>query len=297
MVGSSLLRNLKIYGYSNLITKDKIELDLMNFSQVEAFYEQEKPEVVILAAAKVGGINANIQDPVAFLYNNLTIQNNVISLANRFRVEKFIFLGSSCIYPKNSEQPIKEESLLDGKLEATNEGYALAKITGIKLLEYYNKQFDMPGLVLNPCNLYGPNDSFDLNNSHVLSALVRKFMDAKSTGDKAVTVWGTGEARREFMHVDDLARAVIYFMNKSFAFDIINIGVGVDLSIKELAELIQSLTHYQGNLVWDRTKPNGMMRKCLDVAKMKKSGFEPKIGLRDGISEMISIYKNIKDIK
>jgi len=292
MAGSAIERKFKKEGFNNIITRASSELDLRNQNAVCDFFEKEKPTYVILAAAKVGGINANISYPVDFLYDNLMIQNNVIRSAFSNSVKKLFFLGSSCIFPRNSPQPLKEEYILQGELEPTNEGYALAKIAGIKLLEAYSRQYQSQYLVVNPCNLYGINDSFDLMHSHVLSALVKKFVDAvKDTNIKEVNIWGTGNARREFMNVDDLADAVFFYMQSETKINIINIGPGVDISIKELAELISDKVGYKGKIIFDKTKPDGMLKKCLDVTKMKNSGYYPKIGLSEGINQVINLYK------
>lgn len=292
MVGSGLERKLRKEGYNNIVTRTSNELDLRNQQAVDDFFEREKPTYVILAAAKVGGINANISFPVNFLYDNLMIQNNVIRSAYNNSAKKIFFLGSSCIYPRNSKQPLKEEYIMQGELEPTNEGYALAKIAGIKLLEAYSKQFNFEYLVINPCNLYGLNDSFDLKHSHVLSAMVKKFVDAVANPTtKEVVIWGSGIARREFMNVDDLADAVFFYMKYEDKINFINIGTGVDISIKELAEIISNKVGYKGQIIFDNTKPDGMLRKCLDVTKMKDSGFNPQISLSDGIDQVINLYK------
>lgn len=291
MVGSAILRKLQNFGYSNIITGSR-ELDLRDQMKVKAFLKEHKPEYVILAAAKVGGINANIKNPAIFLYDNLAIQNNVIHFSHESGAKKIIFLGSSCIYPKNCPQPMKEEYLLTGKLEPTNEGYALAKIVGFKLLESYYKQYGFESLSLMPCNLYGPNDSFDLEHSHVLSALVKRFTDATISDTKEIMLWGTGVAKREFMHVDDLAEALLYMMENYKSNDFINIGWGTDMSIKELAELIAHKVGYRGSIRWDSSKPDGMIRKCMDVSRMKELGYQPKITLEEGIEQMINIYKH-----
>ena len=293
MVGSAIIKSLEKDGYSNLVFRTSKELNLKDSLKVEKFFELEKPDIVIFAAAKVGGIQANINNPAIFLFDNLLIQNNVIKSALDFNVKKFLFLGSSCIYPKECLQPMKEEYLMTGKLEPTNEGYAIAKITGIKLLEAFNKQYGFDSISLMPCNLYGPNDSFDAENSHVLSALVKKFVDAEIQNLDSVILWGSGNARREFMHVNDMANAVKYFLENYNDTEFINIGPGVDISIKELAVLIASKVGFSGLIKWDISKPDGMLRKCMDVTKMKKNGFSPKISLNDGIIEMIKIYKNL----
>lgn len=291
MVGSAFYRKLKSEGFDNIITKRSSELDLTNQEQVFSFFQETKPEYVILCAAKVGGINANIQAPAEFLFDNLAIQMNVIHASHLHNVKKIIFLGSSCIYPKESPQPMKEEYLLSGKLEPTNEGYAIAKIAGLKLIEKYHEQYNMNVLSLMPCNLYGPNDHFDLEKSHVLSALVKRFVDAKNNNTPTITLWGTGIAKREFLHVNDLAEAMFFLLNNYDSPEFINIGCGKDISIKELALLIAKETEYEGDILWDDTKPNGMLKKCLDVSKMENAGFFPKISIEEGIKEMIKIYK------
>ncbi len=294
MVGSAINRLLQKNEYTNIITRNRNELDLKNQSEVNAFFHSQKPDYVFLCAAKVGGIQANIKHPGTFLMDNLQIQNNIIEAAYQNGVKKLLFLGSSCIYPKDCPQPMKEEYLLTGKLEPTNEGYAIAKIAGLKILEAYQKEFDFNGISLMPCNLYGPNDSFDLAHSHVLSALVKKFVDGVHDNTQEIILWGTGNARREFMHVDDVAMASLFMMNNYEDTEFINIGWGIDISIKELALLIAKLTNYKGNLVWDTSKPDGMMKKCMDVSKMIKNGFQPTIDLEKGIIDMITIYKTIK---
>jgi GDP-L-fucose synthase len=294
MVGSATVRHLQEAGYTNLIYKTSKELNLTNQAAVHKFFEAEKPEIVILAAAKVGGIQANIENPATFLVDNLNIQNNICEASLKNGVEKLVFLGSSCIYPKESPQPMKEEYLLTGKLEPTNEGYALAKIAGLKLLSGMQKQYGFNSISLMPCNLYGPNDSFDLKHSHVLSALVKRFTDATDNNDTDITLWGTGIARREFLHVDDVARAIVYMMENYNDPNFINIGCGYDVSIKELAEMIAAKTGFKGQIKWDSTKPDGMLRKCMDVSRQKEIGFEPEITLEQGVDQMISIYKKIK---
>ncbi|HBE01001.1 MAG: GDP-fucose synthetase [Spirochaetes bacterium GWF1_41_5] len=294
MAGSAILRLLEKEGYDNLILADKQTLDLRHFDSVNAFYENHKPDYIIMAAAKVGGIKINSEQPAVFLYDNLAIQNNLIHCAYLHKVKKVCFLGSSCIYPRECKQPMKEEYLLTGPLEPTNEGYAIAKIAGLKLAEYYYRQYGLCCISLMPCNLYGPNDSFDLDKSHVLSALVRRFSDAHDEKKQEITLWGTGAARREFMHVDDMARAVLFFLLNYNAPSFINVGTGTDVSIKELAELIAVKTGYQGKILWDTSKPDGMMRKRLDVSRMIQSGFSTHISLNEGINQMLDIYKKIK---
>lgn len=294
MVGSATLHNFKNAGYSNIIYKSSKELNLKDTLAVNNYFNLEKPELVILAAAKVGGIKANIENPATFLFDNLVIQNNVIDASYKYGVKKLVFLGSSCIYPRECPQPMKEEYLLTGKLEPTNEGYAIAKIAGIKLLEFYKKQHGFDSISLMPCNLYGPNDSFDLSHSHVLSALVKRFTDAVNENVPEITLWGTGNARREFMHVDDCAKAILFMLENYKDNDFINIGTGVDISIKELAEMIAELTGFTGKINWDHSKPDGMLKKCMDVSRMREIGFEPRITLKEGTMEMIEIYKKIK---
>ncbi len=297
MVGSAVLRLLKKDGFNNLILKSSKDLDLRDQVAVERFFSNERPDIVIMAAAHVGGIQANINSPAEFLYDNLTIQNNVIHQSYKYGVKKFCFLGSSCIYPRESIQPIKEEYLMTGQLEPTNEGYALAKIAGLKMVEYYNRQYNFPGISVMPCNLYGTNDSFDPTRSHVLSALVKKFVDAVEENIQTVDVWGSGKARREFMHVDDAARAIVFMMEHYEKSDFINIGWGKDISINELANIIAMKTRFWGEIKWDISKPDGMLRKCLDVSKMLDIGFNPKISLEEGIDKMIIEYKNYKNQK
>ncbi len=294
MVGSALLRLLQREGFGNVKTATRAELDLRDTKCVEAFFQRTRPRVVVLAAAKVGGIQSNRSFPADYLYDNLMIQNNVIHQAHRSDVSKLVFLGSSCIYPRDCPQPMKENFLLSGPLEPTNEAYALAKIAGLKMAQYYNQQFGMQCLCPMPCNLYGPNDSFDPQQSHVLSALVKKFCDAVHDGINEVALWGTGIARREFLHVDDLARAVLFLLETYRSADIINIGTGTDTSIRELAELIAGKVGYHGTLRWDVSMPDGMLRKCMDVSKMRALGFHPSIGLEDGIDQVIQGYRSTK---
>lgn len=294
MVGSAIYRLLTNNHYGSIIVKNRLELDLMDQSQVDTFFNVNKPEYVFLCAAKVGGIQANISHPATFLLDNLVIQNNIIQSSLKFGVKKLLFLGSSCVYPKECKQPMKEEYLLSGKLEPTNEGYAIAKIAGLKLIEGLRKEFGFNGISLMPCNLYGPNDSFDLAHSHVLSALVKRFVDAYDENLSEITLWGTGIARREFMHVDDLAEASLYMMLNYNEDEFINIGSGTDISIMELAELVSSAVGYKGIINWDTTKPDGMLKKCMDVSKMTNVGFNPKINLEKGVTQMIDLYKKIK---
>jgi GDP-L-fucose synthase len=294
MVGSAVVRLLKNRGFDKLILRSSKELDLRESSLVKEFFADEKPDVVVLAAARVGGIQANIDHPAEFLYENLSIQNNVIHQSYLHSVKQFCFLGSSCIYPRECPQPIKEEYLLTGPLEPTNEGYALAKIAGIRMVEFYRKQYGFAGISLVPCNLYGTNDNFDPRNSHVLSALVKKFVDAVADGATSVTVWGTGKARREFLHVADAAEAILFFMENYDSSGIVNIGWGQDISIKELANLIAHKAGFKGKLIWDSSRPDGMQRKCLDVSRMMSFGYVPKITLEEGIEKTIGEYWELK---
>ena len=260
--------------------------------KVEEYFKKERPNFVIHLAAKVGGINANMTYPADFIYDNLIMQTNVINSSRIYGVEKFVFIGSSCIYPATSPQPMMENYLMDGKLEPTNEGYAISKITGIKLLEAYKKQYNFNSICLMPSNLYGPNDSFDLKHSHVLSALVKKVVDAKHNNIHEIDIWGTGIARREFLHINDMANAIIYFMQNGIdELPFLNIGTGIEITILELLNLIITEIQFKGKVNWDKSKPNGMLRKCLDVTKMKNLGFKPKISLNEGLKQVIYEYK------
>lgn len=294
LVGSAVLRQLKSEGYQNLIVRTSAELDLCNQKAVNDFFTKEKPEYVFLAAAKVGGIHANNTYPADFIYNNLMIATNVIQAAYQNNVTKLLNLGSSCIYPKLAPQPIKEEYLLTGELEPTNEAYAIAKIAAIKLCKYYNQQYQTNFISLMPTNLYGPNDNFDLKNSHVLPALIRKFVEAKENNQDFVEVWGTGSPKREFLYVEDLADAAIYLMqNKDFfeIGDFVNVGTGEDVSIKELAELIQKVVGFEGELQWDTSKPDGTPRKLLDVSRLHALGWKHKVDLEEGVKRAVSWYQ------
>jgi GDP-L-fucose synthase len=285
MVGSALVRRLEAQDFTNLLTRDRSQLDLSDEFVVANFFDEARPDIVILAAAKVGGIKANNDFPVEFLLNNLRIQNNVICSAHKTGVRKLLFLGSSCLYPKLAPQPIPENALLTGPLEPTNEAYAIAKIAGIKLCQAYAREYDAKFVSVMPTNLYGPNDNFDLESSHVLAALLRKAHEAKTRGDKTLEVWGTGEARREFLHVDDLAAACLLLLEKYNSPEIINIGCGEDITIRELAELISDVVGFNGELVWDKTKPDGTPRKLLDVTRIRALGWRPAIPLRQGIAQ------------
>jgi GDP-L-fucose synthase len=284
-VGSAFMRRLGAEGFTNLLKPDRSQLDLMDEHAVLPFFLEKKPDVVILAAAKVGGIQANNDYPVEFLLENLRIQNNVIRSADQSGVRKLLFLGSSCIYPKFAPQPIPESALLTGPLEPTNEAYAIAKIAGIKLCQAYAREKGKKFISVMPTNLYGPNDNFDLETSHVLAALLRKAHEAKTRNEKKLVVWGTGEPRREFLHVDDLAAACLLLLDKYDSPEIINIGYGEDITIRELAELICDVVGFDGELVWDKTKPDGTPRKLLDMTSIRKLGWEPTISLRNGIAQ------------
>jgi GDP-L-fucose synthase len=291
LVGSAILKKLKKEGYNNLVYRTSSELDLRRQEKVEEFFKEEKPEYVILAAAKVGGIQANDTYSAEFLYDNLMIETNVIDAAYQNGVKKMLFLGSSCIYPKFADQPMKEDYLLSGKLESTNEGYAVAKITGIKLCEHYNKQYDTNFISAMPTNLYGPNDNFDLETSHVLPALIRKFHEAKVNDEDEVVIWGTGKPRREFLHVDDLADALLFLMNNYNGDQFVNVGVGKDISILELAELIKDIVGFEGEINNDLSKPDGTPRKLLDVTRLNDLGWEAQISLEEGIGDTYEWFK------
>lgn len=290
MVGSAILRKLQKEGYSNFVLATSAELDLRNQLAVSAFFESKKPDYVFLAAAKVGGIHANNIYRAEFLYDNLMIESNVIHQAYKSGVKKLLFLGSSCIYPKMAPQPLKEEYLLTGALEYTNEPYAIAKIAGIKLCDAYRYQYGCNFISAMPTNLYGPNDNYDLNNSHVLPALLRKLYEAKLREENEVVVWGTGTPRREFLHVDDLADACYFLMQCYNEEGLINIGVGEDISIKDLAEMIREITGYKGDLVFDTSKPDGTPRKLMDVSKLNTLGWKAKISLKPGIEKVFKEY-------
>ncbi|HEY2568262.1 MAG TPA: GDP-L-fucose synthase [Candidatus Udaeobacter sp.] len=291
MVGSSLLRRFESEGFANLLTRDRSKLNLRDETAVGRFFTENRPDVVILAAGKVGGIKANNEFPVEFLLENLQIQNNVIQSAYENGVRKLLFLGSSCIYPKLSPQPIPETALLSGPLESTNEAYAIAKIAGIKLCQAYSHQHGANFISVMPTNLYGPNDNFDLETSHVLAALLRKVHEAKARNDSKVIVWGSGSPRREFLHVDDVASACLLLLEKYDSPEIINIGCGEDISIRELAELICDTVGFDGDLAWDTTKPDGTPRKLLNVSKLRVLGWKPSISLREGITRTYEWYR------
>ncbi len=287
MVGSAVLLNLQEHGYTNLLTTSSAELDLRNQQAVDEFIANEQPDFIIIAAARGGGILANNEYPWQFLYDNLMIEANLINAAHQNDIQDLIFLGSSCIYPKMAPQPLKEEYLLTGPLEPTNEWYAIAKITGIKLCQSLNKQFGRNYISMMPTNLYGPRDNFDLKTSHVLPAMIRKFHEAKENGNSPVPLWGSGSPMREFLHVEDLAESVRFVMeyDGKLEYDLINAGTGVDLTIKELAETVQKVTGHEGEIQWDSSKPDGTPRKLMDVGRMKELGWTAKIGLEDGIKD------------
>ena len=284
LVGGAIHRLLKSLGYTNIVTRTSSELDLRDHPGVKEFFEQEQPQYVFLAAAKVGGIYANNTYPAEFIYDNLAVQNNVIHESYRSGVTKLLFLGSSCIYPKNCPQPIKEEYLLTGPLEPTNEAYAIAKIAGIKMCQYYKQQYGSRFISVMPTNLYGQGDNYDLRNSHVLPALIRKFHEAKINNDPTVTVWGSGNPRREFLHADDAAKGCYFLMQEYEGSELVNLGCGADNSIAEMAQLIKKTTGFEGELVFDSSKPDGTMRKLLDVTKLNSLGWKATIGLEEGIA-------------
>ena len=292
LVGSAIIRNLESKGYKNIVTRTRQELDLMHTEAVNQFYKQEKPEVVIDAAAKVGGIHANNTYPAEFIYDNLTIQNNLINGAYQADVKKFVFLGSSCIYPKMAPQPLKEEYLLTGALEPTNEWYAIAKITGIKMCQAYRKQYGFDAISIMPTNVYGPGDNYDLQNSHVLPALIRKFHEAKINNDQNVTVWGTGSPKREFLYVDDMADVSVFLMENYSEEQIVNVGTGIDVTIKELAELVKKVIGFGGELVFDTTKPDGTPRKLMDVSFLNNLGWKAETELEKGIQQAYDWFLN-----
>jgi GDP-L-fucose synthase len=295
MVGSAIWRALDAKGYTDLVGRTSKELDLRNQKAVSDFFESEKPNVVIDAAARVGGIMANNLFPYQFLMENMLIQNNLIDFSLKSEVKKFIFLGSSCIYPKLAPQPLKEEYLLTNELEPSNEWYAIAKITGVKSCEAIRKQFGKDYISLMPTNLYGPFDNFDLETSHVMPAMIRKFHEAKLKGNSQVELWGTGTPMREFLHVNDMADAVVFALENEFSDNLYNVGTGQDLTIKGLALLIQNIVGHQGEIKWDNTKPDGTPRKLMDVTKMEKAGWKAKIQLREGITDTYNWFLEHQD--
>ena len=295
LVGSAITRALKKEGHTNLVLRTHRELDLEVQAEVQAFFENEKPDYVFLAAAKVGGILANNTYRAEFIYNNLIIQSNVIDSCWRFGAKRLVFLGSSCIYPRNCPQPINEEHLLTGILEPTNEPYAIAKISGLKMCEAYNHQYNTDFITVMPTNLYGPNDNFHLESAHVLPALMRKMHEAKVSGKKEMVVWGSGKPKREFLHVDDLASACLFCMNRAGYTDIVNIGSGEEVTIGELANLIREVVEFEGKLVFDRSKPDGTPRKFLDSSRIQKLGWSKKIGLREGLANTYQWFLENQD--
>jgi len=283
MVGSAIKRRLEQEGTQNIIFRSSSELDLRDQKSVELFFEKEQPEIVIDAAARVGGIMANNDYPWQFLYENIQMQNNIISSSHKYDVNKLIFLGSSCIYPKHADQPMSEDQLLTGPLEPTNQWYAIAKISGVKMVEALRKQYNRDYISLMPTNLYGPNDNFDLKTSHVLPAMIRKFHEAKEKGHVPVTLWGTGSPRREFLHVDDVAEAVMFSLTNDLKYGLYNVGTGKDIAIKELALLIQNIVGHEGEIHWDSSKPDGTPRKLMDVSRFEDEGWTYNIELENGI--------------
>lgn len=292
LVGSAIVRKLEKDGFNNIILKNKKELDLTDQTGVKYFFEKEKPFYVFLAAAKVGGIHANNTYPAEFIYQNLMIQNNVIHSAYEVGVKKLLFLGSSCIYPKFAPQPMKEEHLLTGVLEPTNEAYAIAKIAGLKMVEYYKKQFDVNYISAMPTNLFGPGDNYDLQNSHVLPALIRKFHEAKEGNKAFVEVWGSGKPKREFLFIDDLAEAILFLMQNYDGSEFVNIGTGKDISIADLASLIKDVTGFKGNLKFNSDKPDGTPRKLMDVSRINTLGWKASTSLEEGIKKAYQAYKD-----
>jgi GDP-L-fucose synthase len=290
LVGSAICRSMERSGFSNLVARTHAELDLRDQSAVSGFFTRERPEYVFLAAAKVGGIYANSHYPAEFIYDNLAVQNSVLKAAFDCGVRKLLFLGSSCIYPRHAPQPIKEEYLLTGPLEPTNEWYAIAKIAGIKLAQALHRQYGFNAISVMPTNLYGPGDNFDLETSHVIPALIRKFHDAMASGAGEVTVWGTGSPRREFLHVDDLAEAAVFLMSNYDHPEIINVGTGVDITIRELAEVIGKVSSFRGRIVFDSSQPDGMPRKVLDVSKITAMGWRSKRSFEEGVRETYCWY-------
>jgi len=307
LVGSAILRRLEAEGCKNLVLRTHKELDLTDQSAVRSFFERERPEIVVLAAAKVGGILANSTHPGEFIYENLMIQTNLIHCSQKLEAKRLLFLGSSCIYPKLAPQPMKEEYLLTGSLEPTNDAYAIAKIAGVKMCEAYNQQFGTNYLSVMPTNLYGPGDNFDLANSHVLPALIRKFYEAREKGANEVVVWGSGSPRREFLYVDDMAEACVHILGlpdtiydeivKNMKPCLINIGMGKDITIKELAELVKEIIGFTGKIVFDTSKPDGTPQKLLDISRIDKLGWQAKISLREGITSTYEWYKKNSGIR
>lgn len=296
MVGSAIIRRLKQLGYYNIVVANRNQLDLINQSDVYNFIKNQQPEYVFLAAAKVGGINDNNTKKADYIYDNIMIQSNIINASHKFGVKKLLFLGSSCIYPKFSEQPIKEEYLLTGSLEPTNDAYAIAKISGIKMCQSFNQQYNTNFISVMPTNLYGPNDNYDLKSSHVLPALIRKFHEAKVNNSDKVEIWGTGTPMREFLYVDDLADACVHLMNEYNDGEIVNIGTGKDITIKQLAETIKEIVGFQGDIYFNSDMPDGTPRKLLDVSKLKNLGWQYKTELKEGIELAYQDFKNKEEI-
>lgn len=294
MVGSAMCRLLRRSSFTNILAPTRHDLDLSNQAQVDAYFRKYRPDHVFMIAAKVGGIEANRTDLAGFLSENARMQLNLFEACQRHQTRKNVFLGSSCIYPRDCPQPIKEEYLLTGPLEPTNEGYAIAKIVGLKLAQYYHQQYGILTLCPMACNVYGTNDYFDLHRSHVLSALVRRFVDARDEALPSVTLWGTGAARREFMHVDDLAQALLFLMDHHDRADPINVGTGEEISVRDLAGLIAAQVGYVGEIQWDPSKPDGMPRKCLDISKLTQMGFRAGIRLDEGVQRTIGEYRQVK---
>jgi GDP-L-fucose synthase len=294
MVGSAVRDLLNRRGYERVLSPSRKELDLCDRAMVDGYMSVNRPEYVFMIAAKVGGIAANQEDPVGFLSENLRMQLNLFEACLKYKTRKNLFLGSSCIYPRECPQPMKEEYLLTGPLESTNEGYALAKIAGLKLARYYHRQYGMLTVCPMPCNIYGTNDHFDFQRSHVLSALVRRFVDACDEGRPYVTLWGTGAARREFLHVIDAAEAIVFLMERCDDSDIVNVGTGEEISVRDLAERISRIVGYRGDIRWDHTKPDGMPRKCLDISRLASAGFRHKISLEAGVQRTIEEYRRLK---
>lgn len=297
MVGAAVVRLLRSQGFSAVVAPSRAELDLEDSGDVHRYFKENRPRYLLMVAAKVGGIAANAASPVEFTTSNLRITINLYQAMHAADVEKALFLGSSCIYPRSQPALIDESQLLSGPLEPTNEGYALAKIVGLKLAQYYQRQYGVLTVCPMPCNLYGTGDHFDLERSHVLSALVRRFVDARDNAAAAVTLWGTGAARREFLHVDDAARAVLFFMDHVQTSEHVNVGWGEDITIRELADLVRTTTGFEGAIEWDASKPDGMPRKCLDVSRARALGFRPTVTLADGVRRTVTEYEAIKKAK
>lgn len=295
MVGSALERLLRLEGFQNVLVPSREELDLRSRGKVQEYFDCKQPDYVFMAAAHVGGIAANMADPVRFLSDNTRMQENLFEACWQFRTQRNVFIGSSCVYPRNSPQPIREEFLLRGELEPTNEAYALAKIVGLKLAQYYWEQHGMLTVCPMPCNIYGTNDHFDDQRAHVLSSLVRRFVDARNKGRQWVTIWGTGKPRREFLHVEDAARAILFLMERHHGPDIVNVGSGEDITILELAGMIGRAADFKGNIRTDPTKPDGMQRKCLDITKIRDLGWRPGVGLEEGIRRTVREYERLSE--